>query len=172
MNMDFFPDLPPARPIWLVTLADLALLLVGFFVLVQANQSLDKRALAKGLREGFGMTTKVADPMPVAVGAMAEFAPGSSALPKSPESLAQWARAATADPRVRLRIIGQTDGSPDDVERRTGSAAVLAADRARAVAAALADAGAVPSNHMTITTDPAPARRAVTLTLGFGGDRP
>ena len=38
-------DPPPARPLWLWTLADLALLLVGFFVLVQAT---DRQALAKG----------------------------------------------------------------------------------------------------------------------------
>ncbi|OYY73192.1 MAG: hypothetical protein B7Y47_00435 [Sphingomonas sp. 28-63-12] len=157
---------------WLVTLADLALLLVGFFVLIQANQQITNQALAKGLREGFGVTTRLAAPMPVAIGSMGEFAPGSSALPKSPASLSQWARSVTADPRVRLRISGAVDGSPADVEPVTGSSAVLAADRARAVAVALAEAGAVPAARMTITTDPIPGRRAVMLTLGFDGERP
>ncbi|MFZ5796341.1 MAG: flagellar motor protein MotB, partial [Pseudomonadota bacterium] len=36
-----------------MTLADLALLLVGFFVLLQASQQLDRAALARGLRAGF-----------------------------------------------------------------------------------------------------------------------
>ena len=31
MTTAFFPDAPPSRPIWLVTLADLALLLLGYF---------------------------------------------------------------------------------------------------------------------------------------------
>ena len=54
MNDAFaFPDATAAKPLWLITLADLALLLVGFFVLVQAT-SLDRAALAKGLRAGPG----------------------------------------------------------------------------------------------------------------------
>ncbi|MFX5817433.1 flagellar motor protein MotB, partial [Acinetobacter baumannii] len=52
---DDLPDLTPSRPIWLMTLADLALLLVGFFVLLQASQQLDRAALARGLRAGFGV---------------------------------------------------------------------------------------------------------------------
>lgn len=172
MTDDFFPETPAARPIWLVTLADLALLLVGFFVLIQANQTLDKKALAQGLREGFGATARVADPMPVAVAAMAGFAPGSSILPTSPASIIAWVRSAAADPRVRIRISGAVDGSSADVEAVTRSSSVLAADRARAVAAALASAGAVPADRLTIASDPAPGQRAVTLTLGFGGERP
>lgn len=172
MTDDFFPEIPTSRPIWLVTLADLALLLVGFFVLIQVNQTLDKQALAKGLREGFGITTRIADPMPVAVAAMADFTPGSSALPASPASIIAWARSAATDPRVQIKITGATDGTSADVEPVTGSASVLAADRARAVAAALASAGAVPADRLTIANDPAPGRRAVTLTLGFSGERP
>ncbi|WP_137788436.1 flagellar motor protein MotB [Sphingomonas sp. 3P27F8] len=44
---DEFPARAPARPLWLMTLADLALLLVGFFVLLQANQTLDPHKLAE-----------------------------------------------------------------------------------------------------------------------------
>ncbi|WP_374126394.1 OmpA family protein [Sphingomonas sp. 28-62-11] len=172
MTDDFFPETPSARPIWLVTLADLALLLVGFFVLIQANQTLDGKALAQGLREGFGVTTRVADPMPVAVAAMADFAPGSSVLPSSPASIIAWARSAATDPRVQIKITGATDGTPADVEPVTRSASVLAADRARAVAAALASAGAVPADRLTIANDSTPGRRTVTLTIGFGGERP
>lgn len=172
MTEDFFPDIPPARPVWLVTLADLALLLVGFFVLVQANQTLSKKALAQGLRDGFGTTNRVAEPMAVAVAAMRDFAPGSSKLPVPPAAIIAWARGATADPRVQIRISGAVDGTPADVEPITRSASVLAADRARAVAAALASAGAVPADRLTIANDPTPGHRTVTLTLGFGGERP
>ena len=59
--MTDFPEPSASRPLWLMTLADLALLLVGFLVLVQAT-SLDRDALAKVLREGFGVTDA---PMPV-----------------------------------------------------------------------------------------------------------
>ena len=45
-----FPEAAPARPIWLVTLADLALLLVGFLVLVQATGAERRPALLNGLR--------------------------------------------------------------------------------------------------------------------------
>jgi flagellar motor protein MotB len=171
MSDDFFPEASPTRPIWLVTLADLALLLVGFFVLIQANQTLDKKALAQGLREGFGITTRVAEPMPVAVAAIADFAPGSSTLPASPANIIAWARSAAADPRIQIRISGAVDGTRADIEPITQSASVLAADRARAVAAALASAGAVPADRLTIANDPVPGRRAVILTIGFGGDR-
>jgi len=116
MTDDFFPEARPARPIWLVTLADLALLLVGFFVLVQANQTIDRRALAQGLREGFGNMAGVADPMPVAIATVGDFAPGSSVMPASPAATIAWARGATGDPRVRLRISGAVDGAP-----RTGN---------------------------------------------------
>ena len=69
MSDDALLDPPPARPLWLWTLADLALLLVGFFVLVQAT---DRQALAKGLREGFGgavVDSVKPDPIPLAAAA-------------------------------------------------------------------------------------------------------
>lgn len=175
MTDDFFPDMRPARPIWLVTLADLALLLVGFFVLLQANQSLDQRALARGLREGFGFAAPV-EPMPVAAAAPVSFASGSAQTGPLAAGIADWAQEAVRDPNVTLKITATTDGSAADVDTVTGSAAVLAADRARAVAAALADI--VPSDRLTITTAaaPTPGRRVVLVTLGFAGaasgDRP
>lgn len=172
MTEAFFPEPRPSRPIWLVTLADLALLLIGFFVLIQANQSLDKRALAQGFREGFGITERVAEPMPVAVAAVDSFGAGSSALPAVPAPVVAWARDGLRDPRVRLKISGAVDGSAGDVEAVTGSGAVLAADRARAVAAALVLDRAVPPGRLDIATDSVAGSRAVTLTLGFAGDRP
>ena len=174
---DEFPETVPGRPIWLMTLADLALLLVGFFVLIQASQHLDRKELARGIREGFGVSASPAatpDPIPVAAAAMMNFAPGSAALPSTPASLIAWAREAVRDPRVTLKISGNVDGSPADVDALTGSGAVLAADRARAVAAALAEAHVVPAGRMTIVNAPEiPGRthRTVVITIGFAGER-
>jgi hypothetical protein len=155
----------PARPLWLVTLADLALLLVGFLVLLHAT-SLDRRALAAGLKAGFGVATPADDPMPVAAAALTNFAPGSATLPASPAALAAWAREALRDPRVSLRVAGSVDGSARDIDPVTRSGAVLAADRARAVAAALAP---VAGGRMAVATGPS-KRRQVIVTLAFSGD--
>lgn len=166
---DDFPALSPSKPLWLVTLADLALLLVGFLVLIHANGAPDGTALVRGLRAGFGAVDAPLPPMPVAAAGMS-FAPGSAALPGSPDSLIAWAREATRDPRVTLTITGATDGSAADVDAATGSAALLATDRARAVAAALAPA--VPHARLTVTTSPLPALRTVMVTQAFAGPRP
>lgn len=180
MTISDFPERTAGRPIWLVTLADLALLLVGFFVLMQANRQLDGKALAAGLRQGFGVAAPApadpapTDPMPVAAAAMLNFAPGSSALPTGPAGLVAWAREAVRDPRVALKVTGSVDGSPADVDAATASGAVLAADRARAVAAALA---VVAPGRMTIVNAaPSPdghsstGQRQVIVTLAFAGD--
>jgi hypothetical protein len=160
---DEFPLPVASRPLWLITLADLALLLVGFLVLVQATR-LDHRDLAAGLREGFGAAPPpVEEPIPVAAAGLTAFAPGSAALAQDPAELVAWARAALADPRVSLRVAGSVDGTPADVDPVTRSGAVLAADRARAVAAALA---AVAPGRMTVTTA-RPGRRQVVVTLAF-----
>lgn len=158
-----FPDFAPARAPWLVTLADLALLLVGFLLLVQATG--DKRALASGLRQGFG--EQQAPAMPVLATATGEFSAGSAALGSEPALLA-WARDALRDPRVTLQITGAVDGTAADVDRTTGSGAVLAADRARAVAALLAPVAT--ANRLAITTAVVPGRRAVTVQLAFAGE--
>jgi len=175
---DDFPETLPGRPVWLITLADLALLLVGFFVLIQASQHLDRKALARGLREGFGVSSTPAaatpDPIPVAAAAMMNFAPGSAALPSAPAGLIAWAGEAVRDPRVTLKISGSVDGSAGDVDPATGSGAVLAADRARAVAAALAGAHVVPAGRMTIVNTPETpghTHRTVIVTIGFAGER-
>jgi len=177
---DEFPDTPSGRPAWLITLADLALLLVGFFVFLQASHHLDRKALADGIRAGFGVAPaplpaaqKVPDPMPLAAAAMLDFAPGSAMLPASPASLVAWAREAARDPRVTLRVTGAVDGSTADVDPASGSGAILAADRARAVAVAIAAARAVPAGRMTIVGAPKPdhGHRTVLVTLGFAGSR-
>ncbi|RUN77125.1 flagellar motor protein MotB [Sphingomonas sp. TF3] len=175
---DDLPDLAPTRPIWLMTLADLALLLVGFFVLLQASQQIDRAALARGLRAGFGVRDVVApspvptpEPMAVSAGAMRGFVRGSAALPVAPDALIGWARDAARDDRVLLRVAGAVDGSPGDVDPVTGSGAVLAADRARAVASALLLAHAVPANRITIVAAARPGQRSVTVSTGYAGGR-
>src|SRR3546814_12285360 len=102
------------RPIWLTTLADLGLLLVGFFVFVQATQDIDKRALANGFRAGFGGEPAPAapEPMPVAAAAMLNFVPGSAVLPSAPAGLIAWARPATRDPPEIGRARGWERGCP------------------------------------------------------------
>jgi flagellar motor protein MotB len=165
---DLLADDAPARALWLMTLADLALLLVGFFVLLQANQQLDPRALAAGLAEGFGAEAPAA--MPVASYGVAGFAPGSATPPGTPAGLAAWARAELRDPRVSLTVTGATDGTAADVDPRARSATLLAADRARAVAAALAAAG-VPDARLGLATAVRPGRRQVLVTLAFAGEQ-
>lgn len=166
-----FPDAPAGRPLWLVTLADLALLLVGFFVLIQANQSLDRKALADGIRAGFGAPAAVTatEPLPVASAGVFDFARGSAVLPASAGSLRAWAREAVSDPRVSLRVTASVDGTAGDVDRDTGSAAVLAADRARAVAVALSPD--VPGHRLLIETAERPSRRQVVVTTAFTGEK-
>jgi hypothetical protein len=159
-------DESPPRPLWLTTLADLALLLVGFFVFLQANQ-LDPRTLALSLRAGFGAARPL-PAMPVEIAAVSSFASGSAEPVDTAAALA-WARAATTDPRTRLHITGEVDGSAADVDRATGSGPILAADRARAVAALLIGSGAVSPDRLNIATGRG-QRRAV-LTLGFDGGR-
>jgi hypothetical protein len=165
--MTALDDELPARPIWLTTLADLALLLVGFFVFLQASQ-VEPGTLAASFRAGFGMHERPA-PMPVELAAVAGFAPGLSRPGDMAGALA-WARAAAHDPRTRLRVTGEVDGSAADVDPLTGSGAILAADRARAVAAHLVASGAVAPDRIEIVTGRG-ERRAV-LTLGFVGTRP
>lgn len=168
---DEFPALAPSRPLWLVTLADLALLLVGFFVLLEANRQLDPRVIAQAVAVGLGVP-----PPPVAVAVAAQrvggFERGSARVPGDLAALAAWAHAELRDPRVALRITGATDGSAADVDRATGSHALLASDRARAIAAALAADG-VPIERTQITNTDVDARpsRHVLVTLAFVGEK-
>ena len=169
MNATDLLDPPPARPLWLWTLADLALLLVGFFVLVQAT---DRQALAKGLREGFGgkpaataaMSTP-ADPIPLA-SAAAGFAPGSARIVIT-DGLLDFAMESLRDPRVTLRIAGSAEGTHADSDPTTGSAQILASDRARATASWLIAHG-VAADRIMIAT-PGTGRRIALVTMSFTG---
>lgn len=163
MTPELLLEEEPRRSIWLITLADVMLLLVGFFVFLQANTTLDARQIAGGLREGFGL---VADaPMAVDANAVQGFAVGSAALPRN--DVAVWVAAALRDPRTIVRVTGGTDGTPQDVDAATRSPAILAADRARAVAALIARD--IAPDRVAIDTRPG-AGRAVQLTIAFAGE--
>lgn len=165
-SADPWDDLAPARSVWVITLADLALLLVGFFVLLQANRELDKDKLLAGLRAGFGIEAAAMPPMTVAAARVDGFAPGDS-YADTRDAIA-WARDAARDRRTRITITGSTAPS-GDTDPVTHSAAILAADRARHVAAALVEGGAVGPARITLIVEPG-KRRAVTLSVGFAGD--
>ena len=164
--MTDFPAFVPPRPVWLMTLADLALLLIGFLVLIHATAPPKRDALTQGLREAFG--AQAAPPIPLASTAIG-FAPGSAA-PGDPRALVGWATDAARDPRVGFTVTGATDGTARDVDPATGSAALLAADRARAAAVLLAPL--VGPARLRIATDPLPRGRTATATLAFVGERP
>lgn len=141
------------KPLWLMTLADLALLLVGFLVLVQATS--DRSALAKGLREGFG-ASEPTQAMPLAAAA-ATFAPGSAMLAE-PAPLAAWVRDALRDPRAVVTVTGAAT---------TQEGALLAADRGRAALAALIAAG-LPAERLRLAITRGPPR--ATLTIALAGE--
>jgi hypothetical protein len=165
MNMTRF-DTPPGRPLWLATLADLSLLLVGFFVFLQATQHLDRGALAAGIRAGFDAPAEA--PMPVEAAAMNGFAAGSAALPADDAGAVAFVHDAAQDPRIAVTLTGATEGK-GDVDQATGAAAVLALDRARAVAALLIAQGAVHPDRIAFAPA-ATGTRGVRIDLGFAGD--
>lgn len=160
-------DEAPARPLWLMTLADLALLLVGFFVFLQANQTMAPEQIAAAMRAGFtDQPVGESAAMPVDLALVRGFDAGSAETMDGQAAL-DWARGAARDPRTILKITGEVDGSAEDVDPETGSGPILAADRARAVAAGLVASGAVSPDRIQIATSTG-QRRAV-LTLGYDG---
>lgn len=164
---DSWDDIAPARSVWLITLADLALLLIGFFVLLQAHREADRARLFAGLRSGFVTEASApVDPMAVARARVEGYVGGSAEADLA--ATIAWARDAARDKRTVITITGST--APNgDVDSATGSAAILAADRARAVAAALVAQGAVSPDRLILRVMPG-QRRAVTLSVGFAGD--
>lgn len=148
------PLCPPSqRPLWLVTLADLALLLLGFVVLIQASANRD--AVAAALRARFGAE----DTTPAVAAMAADFAPGSARL-GDPAPLIAWTAEALRDPRVTVTATGSTAAGE-------AGGALLAADRARAALDALAAAD-LPVDRLQIATSRAGGPR-VLLTLTFTG---
>jgi len=154
-----FDDNIPDRPVWLITLADLSLLLVGFFVFLKASET-DPRALAAQIRAGF--VEERAPAMPVDIAAVGGFAVGSAEIVDASAAL-DWARSAARDPRTRLHVTGEVDNTPGDVDPLTGSGPILA------VAARLVRSGAISPERILLSTGRG-QRRAV-LTLGYDGGR-
>jgi flagellar motor protein MotB len=152
----------PGRPLWLITLADLSLLLVGFFVFLQATAHKEQKqqaAIQAGIRQAFG-----GEPEPrLAVDAnlIGGFVRGSADLPRGSGQVIGWSRDALTDPRTRLLVTGYADGSAED--RHQGSALALAALRADAVAASLS----VPPDRLRVDAGIAPGARRVTLTISY-----
>lgn len=152
------------RPLWLMTLADLSLLLVGFFVFLQAtaHQAAPQRAaIQAGIREAFGGDP--AQRLAVDANAIFGFAPGSAALPDGTAAAAAWAEAALADPRTFLIVTGYADGSAAD--RLEGSSLALAGLRADQVSAALAPN--LPAARVRTAAAVLPGARRVTLTISY-----
>ncbi|MFL9840130.1 flagellar motor protein MotB [Sphingomonas sp. ST-64] len=167
LTPDGWDEIAPARTVWLITLADLALLLIGFFALLQANRAIDRATLLEGMRAGFGIEAPaIPDPMAVGRARIDGFAPGSTRADM--RAAIDWARGVARDPRIRITVSGSTDPH-GDVDAETGSAAILAADRARFVAVALVADGAVSPDRLTLEVAPG-SRRAVTLSVGFAGE--
>lgn len=158
---------PLGRTLWLATLADLSLLLVGFFALLQATRPAERPELVQAIRAG--LTDAPPPEMAVEMAAVAPFAPGSALPPQDAMTAAiAWARGAARDPRTRIALVGATDAT-GDADPTTGSAPLLAADRARAVAIALVRAGAVRPDQIALSAADAPAGRGVQLRLAFSG---
>lgn len=152
-------------PLWLITLADLSLLLVGFFVFLQATAHKPKNeqaAIQAGIREAFG-GRNAAPELAVAANSVEGFSPGSGALPASIGGAAAWARDALADPRTYLIVTGYADGGAAD--RLAGSGLALAGLRADTVAAALE--GAVPRGRLRVGAGVMPGARRVTLVISY-----
>jgi flagellar motor protein MotB len=155
----------PARPLWLITLADLSLLLVGFFVFLQATAHKSKQqqdAIEASIREAFGGSSAPAQQLAVAVNRVDGFGAGSADLPHDMGGIASWARDALADPRTRLIVTGYADGGPSD--QMSGSGLALAGLRAEAVAAMLAG---VPRDRIKVGAALMPGARRVTLVVSY-----
>jgi hypothetical protein len=98
----------PVRPLWLMTLADLSLLLLGFFAFLQATAHKPRphqAAISASIREAFGGEAALR----LAVDANAVAFPPGSAIPPDLNAIQEWARDALADPRTRLIVTGYGD---------------------------------------------------------------
>lgn len=150
------------RPIWLTTLADLALLITGFLVFIQANMRSPAR-VAAAMQAGFG-GTRTPGPLAVASARVSGFAPGSAALPDT-RAAAEWALNGMRDPRVRMTITGEWESAEADRPQKNASGMLLAVARCHAVAARLIASGAVPADRIDLAI--ARGGRQVTLTLAY-----
>ena len=156
----------PGRPLWLITLADLSLLLVGFFVFLQATSHKSKQqqdAIEASIREAFGGATDAAAPqLAVAVNTVDGFGLGTATTPIDMDSVAAWARDALADPRTHLIVTGYADGGPSD--QLSGSGLALAGLRAERVLNAMPG---VPRDRVRLGAALMPGARRVSLVISY-----
>lgn len=158
----------PSRPLWLITLADLSLLLVGFFVFMQATAHKPERQRAaieasiRGAFGGNGNGNGNANELAVQANSVDGFVPGSADLPIDIDSLSAWARDALTDPRTRLVITGYADGSVSD--QLASSSLALAGLRAEAVADTLTG---VARDRIRASAAVMPGARRVTLVISY-----
>lgn len=144
----------PSRPLWLITLADLSLLLVGFFVFLQATgHKSDRRqaAISAGIREAFGGE---AGPRLAVDANVVAFAAGSAVTPNM-RTIQSWAADALADPRTRLVVTGYADPS---------EGMALAGARTDAVMKGLPD---IPTARISAGAALLPGTHRVTLTISY-----
>jgi len=137
------------NPRWVLSFADLCLLLLGFFVLLHARAD-DRPAVAAGLRAAFGGAPGVQTPAPYPAATLFErdqavFRPGRAA---PLEALGR--RAAKSGATVTIESRGT------DRATRRFDAWELAAARTAAVARAVR-AGGLDERRITITMPPARA---------------
>lgn len=154
----------PGRPLWLITLADLALLLVGFFVFLQATSykpKSEQTAIQAGIREAFGGAA--AARLAVDANVIAGFPAGSARLPRDIAAMKDWARGALADPRTHLVVTGFADGT--SVDQLDGSSLALAGLRADTIVTALH--GVIPRDRIRLGADVVPGARRVILAISY-----
>ncbi|MFW2830473.1 hypothetical protein [Sphingomonas sp. ID0503] len=140
----------PRRSNWVVTLADLALLLVGFFAMVQAVSGRGDKAKAEmtaGLRAEF--LGQAPEALTVDINRVTDFAGYDRA------ALAQWARAASADPRSHIVVSGY------------GANLAAAAAHAEAIADGLSAEGFISERRIEIEAHRAAGRPRVDIGVRF-----
>lgn len=132
---------------WVLSFADLTLLLLGFFVLLQA-QATDKLKMAAGIRGAFGGGAGAGAPMQ-GFAAATLFEADEAIL--RPEEAARFARLGAAAARKKERILVASQGH-DGKSARLDSWE-LAAARTTAIARAIRNGG-LPESLIEVTIPP------------------
>lgn len=131
---------------WALSFADLVMLLLGFFVLMQAQRG-DRLKMAQGIRTAFGGTGREAESR--GFDATSLFEPGEAIL--KPAARAQFARMG-ADARAESGQLTVSSQGRDEHSARL-DAWELAAARTAAVARAIRSGG-LPESRIEIAIPP------------------
>lgn len=132
---------------WVMSFADLTLLLLGFFVLLQA-QATDRLKMAAGIRGAFGGSVGAGN-RPLGFAATTLFEPGEAVLRQAERE--RFARMGAGAARRKERIIIASQGH-DGKNARLDSWE-LAAARTTAIARAIR-AGGLPESLIEVTIPP------------------